>query len=173
MMQANSINLTYLSLKTEKRESTVHGRGLFAVVAIAKEETIAVKGGHIYGWQTHRSIEQRFGPTDVQIAEDLFIGPLCGEEVEGCMLHLNHSCDPNVGIRGEITFVTMREIAEGEELTFDYAMTDDEEYNMPCHCGSELCRGVVNGSDWKLPELQVRYRRYFSNYLQEKIVKGE
>lgn len=39
---------------------------------------------------------------------------------------LNHLCNPNVGVRGEITFVAMRDIKAGEELTTDYAMIDDD-----------------------------------------------
>ena len=42
-------------------------------------------------------------------------------------MHLNHSCEPNLGLQGQIAFVAMRDIAADEELTFDYAMTDDED----------------------------------------------
>ena len=41
-------------------------------------------------------------------------------------MHLNHSYEPNLGVQGQITFVALCDIAADEELTFDYAMTDDE-----------------------------------------------
>ena len=80
------------------------------------------------------------GSAEVQIADDLFIGPVAEAEREGAMMHLNHSCNPNVGVRGEITFIAMRDIEAGEELTFDYAMTDNEDYEMHCNCGTQNCR---------------------------------
>lgn len=36
------------------------------------------------------------------------------------MLYTNHSCDPNIGLQGQIVFVAMRDIAAGEELTHDW-----------------------------------------------------
>ena len=82
-------------------------------------------------------------------------------------MHLNHSCSPNVGVRGQISFVAMRNIKAGEELTLDYAMTDDDEYEMPCHCGAPDCRKMVTGRDWQLPELQRKYDGFFSDYLRK------
>ena len=41
------IQLSYRSSKTEVRESEIHGRGLFAIADIARDEIVAVKGGHI------------------------------------------------------------------------------------------------------------------------------
>ena len=61
------------------------------------------------------------------------------------MLYTNHSCEPNIAIRGQIVFVAMREIAAGEELTHDWATTDDLDYEMACRCGRPTCRGTVTG----------------------------
>jgi hypothetical protein len=40
---------------------------------------------------------------------------------------------------------------------------------MPCQCGTALCRGVITGHDWRQPDLQRKYRGYFSWYLQRRI----
>jgi hypothetical protein len=162
-------SLTWISPKAVKRPSRIQGRGLVAVERIAQGETVAVKGGYVYGWDVHKEVEAQFGPADVQIGEDLFIGPRRREEVEGCMMHLNHSCNPNVGVRGDIVFVTLRDVEPGEELTFDYAMTDDEDCSMECRCGAANCRKLITGRDWQRPELQKRYAGYFSTYLLKKI----
>jgi SET domain-containing protein len=162
--------LSYLSPKTQVRESPIHGRGLFATASIAKDEIVAVKGGHIVTREVlRRDITPQLGPVEIQIDDDLFITPVTREEREGSMLYSNHSCDANLGIRGEITFVALRDIAAGEELTHDWCITDDDDYSMKCSCGSAKCRRTLTGKDWQQAELQKRYAGYFSAYLAEKI----
>src|SRR5438270_3985817 len=162
---------SYRSLKTQVRESRIHGRGLFATTDIAKNEIVAVKGGHVISREELREITPRLGPVEIQIDDHLFIAPVTEEEREGSMLYSNHSCDANLGIRGEITFVAMRDIRAGEELTHDWAMTDDDDddYSVECKCGAPNCRGRLTGKDWQRPELQKRYAGYFSAYLARKI----
>src|SRR5690242_18822928 len=99
----------------------------------------------------------------------MFIGPLDQKDREGSMIFSNHSCEPNIGVQGQIVFVAMRDIAAGEELTHDWATTDDDTYEMECHCGAATCRGIITGQDWRKPELQEKYRDYLSWYLLQKI----
>jgi len=161
--------LSYRSPKTEVRESQIHGRCLFALVSIARDEIVAVKGGHIITRTMLDQLQVQLGAAEIQIADNLFICPVTVEEREDSMIFSNHSCDPNLGLRGEITFVAMREIAAGEELTHDWAMTDSSEEAIACSCGAANCRGRVTGRDWEKPELQERYAGYFSAYLAAKI----
>jgi uncharacterized protein len=162
--------LSYRSPKTEVCESKIHGRGLFAKTDIGKDEIVAVKGGHIVDRKTLRErITPRLGPVEIQIGQDLFIAPVTDEERELSMLYSNHSCNPNLGVRGEITFVAMRDIRVGEELTHDWAMTDDDDYSVECKCGAPNCRKILTGKDWQRADLQTRYAGYFSAYLARKI----
>jgi len=162
--------LSYHSPKTEVRESKIHGRGLFATANIGRDEIVAVKGGHIVDRKILREeITPMLGPVEIQIGDDLFIAPVTKEEREFSMLYLNHSCDPNLGMRGKITFVAMRDICPGEELTHDWAMTDDDDYSVECNCGASNCRQTLIGKDWQRPDLQKRYAGYFSAYLARKI----
>ncbi len=164
------IRLSYRSPKTEVRKSKIHGQGLFATADIAKDEIVAVKGGHIVDRKTLREkITPRLGPVEIQIDDDLFIAPATDEERGLSMLYSNHSCDANLGIRGEITFVAMRDIHAGEELTHDWAMTDDDDYSVECRCGAANCRKIVTGKDWQRLELQERYEGYFSAHLARKV----
>src|SRR5215831_6261036 len=95
------MRFSYLSPKTEVRESKIHGRGLFAITDIAKDEIVAVKGGHIVDRKTlHEKITPVLGPVEIQIDDELFIAPVSDEERESSMLYSNHSCDPNLGVRG-------------------------------------------------------------------------
>ena len=165
--------LSYLSPKTAVRPSVIQGRGLFAIEPIAKGEIVAVNGGHIVGREELPELRRRLGPAEIQIAEDLYIAPVSEEEREDSMIFSNHSCEPNVGVSGQVVFVAMRDIAGGEELTHDWAMTDDDSESMTCRCGAASCRGRVTGKDWMLPELRSRYAGYFSVYLVEKIRRLE
>ena len=163
------MGLTWFSHKVEKRQSGIEGRGLFAVAPIARGELVVVKGGHVFDRARRDALGETLGPAEIQIGDDLFIGPVLAEEREGAMMHLNHSCEPNVGIQGQIAFHAMRSIAPGEELSFDYATGDDDDWTMVCQCGAASCRGTVTGQDWRLPDLQVRYAGWFSHYLACKI----
>jgi SET domain-containing protein len=67
---------------------------------------------------------------------------------------INHSCDPNCDAvieDGEIWIETIRAIAPGEELAYDYAYILDERHTpaakrrFPCHCGAPACRGTILG----------------------------
>ncbi|MEY2480454.1 MAG: uncharacterized protein QOI04_1381 [Verrucomicrobiota bacterium] len=162
--------LSFRSAKTEVRESKIHGRGLFATDKIGKDEVVAVKGGHIVDRTTLREkITPLLGPVEIQIDDDLFIAPVMADERELSMLYSNHSCDANLGMRGEITFVAMRDISAGEELTHDWCTTDDDDYSVACKCGAKNCRKTLTGKDWQRPELQKQYAGYFSAYLAKKI----
>ena len=154
------------------RESLIHGRGLFAVETIGRDEIVAVKGGHVFDRRTLVEVERTLGAAEIQIGEDLFIGPLAESEREGSMIYSNHSCAPNIGVRGQIIFVAMRDIEAGEELTHDWATTDDDTYRMECRCGAPACRKIITGQDWRRTELQEKYAPYMSWYLLEKIAKA-
>ncbi len=77
---------------------------------------------------------------------------------DGLGQKVNHSCDPNCGVRVNAAvdgfdFVALRPIGADEEITFDYAMRNYAIEHFPdrCLCGTAECRGVVTG--WKdLPE---------------------
>jgi uncharacterized protein len=162
---------SWFSPKTEKRASPIHGRGLFARVPITVGEIVAVKGGAIMDSAALSRVRAEVSPAEIQIEDDLYIAPRSAAEVEANILCLNHSCNPNVGVRGQITFVAMRDIPAGAELTIDYAMIDgDPAERMECSCGAPECRQLITGDDWSLRELQLRYAGYFSRYLQDRFV---
>ena len=151
------------------KESPIQGRGLFAVEPIKRGEIVCIKGGHIFDRKTLQQVADTLGPAEIQIGEDLFIGPLTEQEREGSMIFSNHSCEPNIGVQGQIVFVALRDIATDEELTHDWATTDDDTYEMECRCGAASCRKIITGQDWRRKELQQKYSGYISWYLIEKI----
>jgi len=154
-------------------DSSIAGRGLVATEAIGKDEVVAVKGGHIVSTAALHSLSDRLQNSDIQITDDLHLVALTDDEYEPVMLFINHSCDPNVGFAGNIVLVAMRGIQPGEELTTDYALFDDYDGSMPCQCGAQQCRGVIDGHDWQRQDLQRTYHGYFSWYLQRRISDSE
>jgi len=165
-------NLSYISPKAAVKESSIQGRGLFAIEPIAKDEIVCIKGGSIFDRRTLQEVTERLGPAEIQIAEDFFIGPLTEAEREGSLIFSNHSCEPNIGVQGQIVFVALRDIQAGEELTHDWATTDDDTYEMECKCRARTCRKVITGQDWRRKDLQQKYAGYLSWYLADKIRKN-
>ena len=165
---------SYISPKAVKgRPSGIEGRGLVAVAPVAKDEIVAIKGGHLVDTETLAALPERLRNTDVQIADGFHLAALEDDEYEPVMLFINHSCEPNVGFAGNIVLVAMRDIAPGEELTTDYALFDDADDPMTCNCGAAACRGMITGRDWQIPELQRKYGSYFSWYLLRRFVSDE
>ena len=160
---------SYRSPKTSVRPSRIAGRGLFADAPIAEGEIVCVKGGHLLTkaeFANHKGVANE---AELQITDDLFLTPLTEAEFEGVMMFLNHSCEPNVGIQGQIIFVAMRAIATGEALTLDYATIGRDTESMACHCGARDCRRLIAGQDWRKPELRRKYGDFFAWYLLEKM----
>jgi uncharacterized protein len=149
--------------------SAIAGRGLFAAERVSSGEVVAVKGGHIVTTEALAALADPLPNSEIQIADGLHLVALSPEEYEPVMLFINHSCEPNVGFAGNVVLVAMNDIDPGQELTTDYALFDDYDGQMTCNCAAASCRGVIGGHDWRRPELQDRYRGYFSWYLQRKI----
>ena len=63
----------------------------------------------------------------------------------GMAMFVNHSCDPNCETDeedGRVYIASIRDIAAGEELTYDYWLYDGDD-DAPCSCGSKKCRGSM------------------------------
>lgn len=143
------------------------GCGVIAIQPIRKGELLVLWGGRIITEAEIDPTIPQFTQRVLQVEEGLYLyDPLLNDPAD-CF---NHSCDPNAGLSGQVGLVAMRDIAEGEEISFDYAMTDGSNYDeFECACGAPHCRGKVTGQDWMLPELQKKYAGYFSPYLQRRI----
>lgn len=57
---------------------------------------------------------------------------------------VNHSCEPNAGIKDDFNLIALEDIKLHEEIRFDYLTTMDEDsYEMECKCNMPTCRKVV------------------------------
>lgn len=161
---------SYLSPKCDVREAS--DRGGFTVVArepIAKGELIVVWSGTLVAGAELSTLPPHVKRHSLQVEDDHYLVSLTDCEPPD---YVNHSCAPNAGLSGQIGLVAMRDIRPGEEVTYDYAMSDGSSYDeFDCCCGAAECRGRVTGEDWKRSELWQRYQGYFSPYLQRRIAK--
>jgi uncharacterized protein len=163
----NNQSFSYLNPKCEERDHVEGGCGVFATAMIAKDELISLWGGRIVRKNELDPSMPRFTQRVLQVDEELYLLTAEQQEPNDCF---NHSCDPNLGFFGQIGLVTLRDIKTGEELMFDYAMSDGGPYDeFECYCGSSNCRKKITGSDWKLPELWEKYDGHFSPYLARRI----
>jgi hypothetical protein len=158
---------SYLSSKLEGRpKADGSGNGIFALEPIKKGELAAVFGGVVYEWDAFIHLPDRDRSLCIQVEDRLFLVPRPIGEGD----YVNHSCNPNAGLSGQIGLVAMRVIKIGEEVCFDYAMSDTMSYDeFECGCGSANCRGSISGNDWQRAELQKRYAGFFAPHVQRKI----
>ena len=159
---------SFLSSKCEVRETA--GRGGHTVVAreaIRKGDLIVVWSGTLVDGDELNALPPSVRRYSLQVEENHYLVSLSNCEPPD---YVNHSCEPNSGLSGQITLVAMRDIKPGEEISYDYATSDGSSYDeFQCGCGSGRCRGHISGEDWRRSELWKRYAGYFSPYLQRRI----
>lgn len=138
------------------RASGIHGRGVYAREPIpAGTRIIEYRGERI----TDDEAEARY-PDDFSGPHHTFLfslddGTIIDAAHKGNMARwINHSCDPNcetVIEDGHIYVESIRDIAPGEELSYDYNIilaarhTPRMKKHFPCVCGSAECRGTLLG----------------------------
>jgi hypothetical protein len=160
------VRQSWLSPDAARRPAGDKGMGIFAVNAIRAGTTVAGFGGSVVDRAELDALADDVRTHALQIDDDLFIASSVPFDDAD---FVNHSCDPNCGIVGSVLLVTMRNVAAGEELCFDYAMTDTDDYDeFDCSCGTPRCRGTITGVDWKEPELLDRYRGWRSAYIDRR-----
>lgn len=158
----------YLTDKCEVQNRDVTGgRAVFARDVIEPGELIAIWSGRIVTAEELDELPSEIRRHTVQVEEGLYLASLSAHEPPD---FINHSCEPNAGLDGQITIVAMQRIQPGDEVTIDYAMCDGTAYDeFDCACGAPACRGRASGEDWRNPTLWERYAGHFSPYLQRRI----
>lgn len=145
--------------KVKIRNTKKYGKGIFAIKEIRKGEVIAEFDGPL--------LDDDFEPwtTDLQ-NHAIQCGAALWRDSKGLARYVNHSCDPNCGIKKLFKIVAMRKIKKGEQITWDYEMTEKSHWwRLKCRCGSPLCRGKI-GSYKNLPlALRKKYKGYISEWL--------
>jgi uncharacterized protein len=161
------LDYNWLTPKAQMRQTPGKGSGSFAIAKINKGEVVASFGGYVVGEAELKNHSEDRVARSLQLDENTYL--LSGFIPESGDM-LNHSCEPNCGAYGTSSVISLTDIAIGEELTFDYAMTDSSEYDQfLCACGKLNCRGKITGKDWQKSELQGKYNNYFSAFIAKLI----
>jgi uncharacterized protein len=161
---------TWQSPDTRTGPSHIQGKGMFAIVDIAPGAKLVVWGDGYTDAEGARDAQAR-GLGTMQWDEDLFSFE---NDADDDPYSVNHSCDPNAWMSDAHTLTALRPIAAGEEITLDYALFEADEdcvSEWTCGCGFEQCRGRITGMDWRIPELQDRYRHHFSPLINKRIAR--
>lgn len=163
----------WLNPKLSVRKTKRYGFGTFAKKNIKQGELLLILSGYVMRVVDEEKLPKGLFDNGIQVTEDYCLSVARKEDLGGINF-FNHSCEPNVGIKGQIFLVAMKNIKSGEEATFDYAMTlcrtkNAKPYHLECLCGKKTCRGIVTDDDWKDKRMQNKYRGYFQYHIQEKI----
>lgn len=147
--------------------STINGQGLIATTRIAKGTFIGFIKGPVLFKVIMSPEDSLCGPDWIGFRKNHWIDTLPPFK------YINHSCAPNCGIMGSRKVHAIRDIALGEELTLDYAITEiDLNWFLDCTCKSENCRGVVR-SIQSLPYATISaYLPYIPTHFQKYAAKG-
>ena len=151
--------------KLTVRQTSEKGVGVFALEPIKKGEKIGVYDGAVYDedyadWPDEDDPRFAFFSDHIiQIDQEKW------RSCVGVMHFMNHSCEPNVGVRNRCHYYAMRDISAGEEICWDYEMTERSDWwRMECKCGLDECRKVI-GAGLPVNELQSKYPGFFSEWL--------
>ena len=129
--------------RIEVRSSGVHGKGVFALVPIAKGEIIIEYTGEVISWKK----AQKRHPHDPNDPNHTFYFHVSKKNVIDALFGgndarwINHSCAPNCEADeagGRIFIRTLRKIKAGEELNYDYGLVIDRvagRLPLPLRCG--------------------------------------
>lgn len=137
------------------KSSGIHGRGVFATMAIARGERIVEYKGKRSTWD--EAMERPDSDPDDPSHTFLFEiddGRVIDARVRGNAARwINHSCSPNCitqeDDKGRVFIEAKRHIEAGDELVYDYRLTIDgpltkkERAAYVCRCGSPKCRGTL------------------------------
>lgn len=144
-----------------RRQSAIHGNGVFATAAIARGEYIVRYKGRL---RTHAEVDAEYGAVEENghtflftLNDDYVIDANSGGNIARW---INHSCAPNCEAvlhedskgrrhKDKIRIHALRDIAAGEELCYNYGIVLAEPHTparkalWACHCGAEHCTGTL------------------------------
>jgi SET domain-containing protein len=128
------------------RSSQIHAAGCYTTAPIKIGTRIAeYTGPHI----TKEEADEKYQDSPTTYLFGLGNGEMVIDG-HGIAMFVNHSCDPNCEtgeVRGRVWVKAIRNIAAGEELTYDYNLYDGDEDEARCNCGAATCRKSMYAPD--------------------------
>lgn len=116
------------------------GKGVFAACDIRKGEKICVmRGGRIGAGHLNKVTDsgRNVCVDPLQIGDNAYIN------MKKPYVLVNHSCNPNAGIKNGNILTAIRNIKKNEEILYDYSSVWFEGFE--CRCGNKNCRRYIEG----------------------------
>ena len=140
------------------RNSSIHGRGVFALRRIPKGTRIIEYKGKLI---TDKEADRRYSRVHEHSPHTMLFSLEGGWVIDATRRGnsarwINHSCAPNCDIEEEgrrIFIESRRDIQPGDELTYDYNLQIGEKHTKAakrehaCFCRARRCRGTMLGEE--------------------------
>lgn len=124
------------------RSSEIHAAGCYTTRAIRKGRRVCEYTGPR---MTKDVADERYADRSVTYLFGYGTGDMVIDGF-GTPMFMNHCCAPNCETEEDderIFVVALRDIAAGEELTYEYHLFDSDESAQDCFCGAPNCRGTM------------------------------
>ncbi|MGA8731550.1 MAG: SET domain-containing protein-lysine N-methyltransferase [Terracidiphilus sp.] len=124
------------------RSSAIHAAGCYTTTAIRKGTRVAEYDGPRL---RKEEADVAYEASPITYLFGLGDGSIV---IDGhCMaMFINHSCNPNCEteeVKGRVWIKAIKNIAAGEEITYDYCLYDGGDDEASCNCGAKKCRGTM------------------------------
>lgn len=145
-------------------KSKINGKGIFAKKDIKKGEIIFIAKGKIIKYLPKEDLSDlHIGLNWIGVDENIWVDP-CGTLFD----FINHSCVPNAGIKGKITFIALKNIKKDKEITFDYSISESDVFwKMKCCCGQRDCRKIIRSVQFLPIKIFKKYLPYIPTYFKK------
>lgn len=146
-----------MSARIEVRRSAIHGDGVFALEEIPAGTCVAEYRGEVI---SRDELERRSEESSREIGQGERLPIYFFEVEDDCFIdatdcvednparYINHACDENCEAiwnarERRMEIIALRDIAAGEELSFDYGFGLAGFFEHPCRCRSKNCCGYI------------------------------
>jgi hypothetical protein len=127
------------------RSSSIHAAGCYTTKAIKKGAQVCEYDGPRFSRsEADERYKDRFVTYLFSTGKDQVIDGF------GTAMFINHCCEPNCEteeVDGRVFVSALRDIAPGEELTYEYNLHDSDDDECDCYCGVPKCRGTMFSAD--------------------------
>jgi len=139
----------------------LEGKGVFSEQSIKKGKSVFVFANRIKKINHKPGCNCKVCCRCIQIGEYDFLYPKRGS----FGWYINHSCDPNCGIKGN-KIVSIKNIHKGDEITIDYSTTNaDLKWEMKCSCNAKNCRNVIKSVQYLPKKRFLQLKRFMPLYV--------
>lgn len=144
------------------KKSNIHGSGIFAKKNIKRGDFVFIIKGEDVNFVVKNSSDIFYGENWVGTGKNQWRNPSIPS------VYLNHSCNPNCGIKSSVTVVAIKNISEDDEITIDYSTIEETDgWYMTCKCGQSNCRRKITSIKLLPKDVYLKYLPYIPKYFQK------